>query len=414
MQGRQAFVASESGPFMLLMPFGVLLLWFTGLLSLGLLGGGAYLIWAWYEGVVAETGWLVAGVALVALTFLGRPLVLLLVGRRPALGEEEPAQNRNGAVQVQRLPGPDGNQIQVEVYGRTDGPTLVLTHGAGLNSTEWFYAKRHLADRFRLVVWDLPGLGHSTRPENNDFSLEKLARDLEAVVRFARADRPEPVLLLGHSIGGMILLTFCRLFPQHLGTAVAGLALVHSTYINPVHTARGGSLLTALQKPLLQPLLYLMIGLPPLIWLMNWFSYLNGMTHLNTHWSHFAGQETKGQLDFAARFSLYAPPTVAARLMLAMFRYDATETLGTIRVPVLVVVGDRDRMTLPEAGEHIGQAVPRGEIVRLAPAGHLGLVEQHENWANAVVPFAVTCFGAGALPEASLDLPQRRAAAAHP
>jgi pimeloyl-ACP methyl ester carboxylesterase len=397
---------------MLLMPFGVLLLWFTGLLSLGLLGGGAYLIWAWYEGVVTGTGWLVAGVALVALTFLGRPLVLLLVGRRPAPAEEEPAQARDDTIQVRRLPGADGVQIQVEVYGRADGPTLVLTHGAGLNSTEWFYAKRHLADRFRLVVWDLPGLGRSTGPENNDFSLEKLAHDLEAVVRFARADRPEPVLLLGHSIGGMILLTFCRLFPQHLGTVVAGLVLVHSTYINPVRTARGAGLLSALQKPLLQPLLYLTIGLSPLMWLMNRLSYSSGLTHLNAHWSHFAGQETKGQLDFTARFSLHAPPAVAARLMLAMLRYDATQTLGTIPVPVLVVVGDRDKMTLPGAGQHIRQAVPRGEIVCLAPAGHLGLVEQHEDWAHAVAPFAAACLvDAVAPPVASLDPPQRAAAA---
>jgi hypothetical protein len=63
---------------------------FFGLLSLALLGGGAYLIWAWFAGVVVSTGYLVSGIALVAFTFLGRSLVLLL--RRP--GDNEPAFTR--------------------------------------------------------------------------------------------------------------------------------------------------------------------------------------------------------------------------------------------------------------------------------------------------------------------------------
>ena len=42
--------------------------------------------------------------------------------------------------------------------------------------------------------------------------------------------------LLGHSIGGMIVLTFCRQFPKALGTTVNSLTLVHTTYTNPLRT----------------------------------------------------------------------------------------------------------------------------------------------------------------------------------
>jgi pimeloyl-ACP methyl ester carboxylesterase len=59
----------------------------------------------------------------------------------------------------------------------------------------------------------MPGLGKSQGPRNHDYRLEKMAADLEAVV--ARVDRP--VVLVGHSIGGMISLTFCRLFPSIWG-----------------------------------------------------------------------------------------------------------------------------------------------------------------------------------------------------
>ncbi len=54
--------------------------------------------------------------------------------------------------------------------------------------------------------------------------MENLASDLEAVLATV-GDRP--AILVGHSMGGMILLTFCRLFPGAVGTRVAGLAVVH-------------------------------------------------------------------------------------------------------------------------------------------------------------------------------------------
>jgi pimeloyl-ACP methyl ester carboxylesterase len=50
------------------------------------------------------------------------------------------------------------------------------------------YLKKELSDEFRLIVWNLPGLGRSTRPTNRDYSLENLSRHLEAVLaRFAEA-----------------------------------------------------------------------------------------------------------------------------------------------------------------------------------------------------------------------------------
>ncbi|MGI2902643.1 alpha/beta hydrolase [Tolypothrix sp. VBCCA 56010] len=57
------------------------------------------------------------------------------------------------------------------------------------------------------MVWDLPGLGKSSRPKNNDYSVEKYARDLETVVAIAG---DKPVFLLGHSMGGIITLTFSQ------------------------------------------------------------------------------------------------------------------------------------------------------------------------------------------------------------
>src|SRR6185312_9471626 len=112
---------------------------------------------------------------------------------------------------------------------------------------------------------------------NNDYSMERFATDLRAIVEWTAAPR---IVLVGHSIGGMILQTYARLFPTD--SSVAGLALVHTTYKNPLRTTKHGALYSAIEKPVIVPLLYLTILFSPLAWLMNVLSYLNGSAHRST------------------------------------------------------------------------------------------------------------------------------------
>lgn len=300
--------------------------------------------------------------------------------------EEDPSSERTGEVHTIRRP--DGSELRVECYGPADAPPIVLTHGWGANSTEWYYQKRYLTDRFRLIVWDEPGLGLSKKPDNNDYRLENFAANLDAVLALA-GDRP--AVLVGHSIGGMTTLNYCKEYPQSLGSRVAGVVLVHTTYTNPVRTTQGAGFFTAIEKPVLVPLLYLTIGLWPIVWLMNWISYFNGSAHRSTHNSSFSGNETRGQLDFTARFMPHARPDVLARGMLGMLAYDVTEALPRINVPALVVVGDKDTTTKPEAGEFIAARIPGATLARLAPAKHMGLIEHHERFDRLVAGFAEKC-----------------------
>jgi hypothetical protein len=136
--------------------------------------------------------WVLAG-GLVVRGILGLFLKAQSSGDRAA----QPKHSREGAT-VSRLGRPDGSELRVECYGREDAPPIILTHGWGANSTEWDYLKEELADDFRLIVWDLPGLGRSTRPTNREYSLENLSTHLEAVLGLV-GDRP--AILLGHSIG---------------------------------------------------------------------------------------------------------------------------------------------------------------------------------------------------------------------
>jgi len=364
---------------MVFMPFNFLFVWLAGLLSIGILGGGIYILYEWYIGELVGTSYLVGGLVMVLWSLGGRFISLPLFRRG---GTDEPKRMRSET--VKRVERPDGSVIQVEFYGPEDGQPIILSHGWGPNSTVWYYAKRQLSDRFRIIVWDMPGLGKSTRLKNNDYLVEKYARDLEAVVAIAG---DKPVVLLGHSMGGMIGLTFCRLFPEHLGRKVAGLILVDTTYTNPVKTCIGSNILRKLQKPLLEPLLYLTIVLSPFLWLMTWLRYLNGLLHINVELSGFTGKETRGQLEFSSLLSAFGSPGVLARGTLGMFKLEETDTLRTINIPCLVVTGASDIAVLPPTGVRMKAELPNAEIVTLQPAGHMSLMERNQQFAEAVTAF---------------------------
>ncbi len=364
------------------MPIDFLLRLLTSLISIGILGSGAYILYQWYEGELVDDYWLYLGAALLLWSFLGC-LPLLLMRRA---GRDEPKPLRSN--RVQRLTRPDGSEIHVEFYGPDRAPTIILTHGWGPDSTVWYYAKKQLTDQFRVIVWDLPGLGKSKKPKNRDYSLEKYARDLDAVVAVAG---DQPVILLGHSMGAMILLTYSRLFPERLGQQVAGLILVDGTYTNPLRTTILNKLLLALQKPLLLPLLYLAIALSPLLWLMSWLSYLNGSTLITTEISGFTGRETRGQLNFSSLIGIKASPGILARGVLAMFRFEETATLTEISVPTLVIFGKSDIATRPFANERMGREIPQARMSVLAPGGHMALMERNQQFSEVVREFSDAC-----------------------
>ena len=80
--------------------------------------------------------------------------------------------------------------------------------------------------------------------------------------------------------------------------------------------------------------------------------------------------------------------------MLGMLRYDATDTLGTIRVPTLIITGDKDPVCKPEASEYMRANIPTASLVAFSPAKHEGLLEHHEKFAQALIPFITRCSSA--------------------
>jgi pimeloyl-ACP methyl ester carboxylesterase len=332
---------------------------------------------------------LYGAIALLLFILLGKFLVRALLSKSRK-GEDEPHLfDTNKRDTIRR---PDGSAINIEYYGREEGQPIIFVHGWNANSKNWYYQRKYFEKNYRLIMMDLAGLGKSTRPANKDFSLAKMAADLQAVIEHTGAKNP---IVWGHSMGGMTILTFLAKNKDVNRPAIKGAILEHTTFTNPVRTIIFRKLLTAIQKPVLEPLCWIMVVLSPLLWISRWMSYLNGNAHIMTRWLTFAGTQTAKQLDFSTLLSTMAPPAVMARGCLGMFRYDVTNDLPGITVPSLIIAADKDRLTQPDASEYMYSKMQNAQLQMVKPGNHQALLERHREVNEAAEKFITALTDSG-------------------
>jgi pimeloyl-ACP methyl ester carboxylesterase len=323
---------------------------------------------------VREDWRLWVGAGLFAWSFAGRLLL------QPLLASRDRRPSRRIRENGRKQAGASGAELYVETHGAQGAPVIVFTHGWGLDSTVWSYAKADLADRFRLVLWDLPGLGRS-KAAAGGVSLEAFATDLAELVRA----ESQPVVLVGHSIGGMTIQTLLRDHPD-VGARLAGVVLLNTTYTDPLKTMVLARALEAARRPLLEPLMRLAIWLHPLLWLSQWQSYLSGWAHV-AHRFGFGKYVTRSQLEHSALLSTRNPPAILARGNLAMFRWDATGAVAKPAPPLLVIAGERDIVTKPQASQAIAE-MGRGRLEIVEGVNHMGFLERADIYNQLIGDFA--------------------------
>jgi pimeloyl-ACP methyl ester carboxylesterase len=366
------------------MPLPFLLNRLAGLISLAILLTGVWFVADWVDRDLRSDAWLYAGSVLVALSLFGRVPVNLLF--RKADGPR-PGDLPTG--EIDTVTGAGGARLHVECFGPRDGRPVVLTHGWGMDRSVWSGMVRTLSKRHRVIVWDLPGLGRSGRPYDGCYSLERFAEDLRHVM-IAAVDRP--ALLVGHSIGGMTILSLCRHRPEMFGREVAGVALLDSTGRTPGLAASGPPWLGLIESGMARPLLRLSVWLSPLFHLGAWASYLNGTAQLVARATGFGDDPPREAVDHVALLQARHAPSVQAKGALAMLRWDAPQVPETLPVPALVVSGGRDLLTPPEAGRAVAAAAPLGEFMLVEEAGHAGFLELPEVYERAVLRHAEAVF----------------------
>ncbi|WP_083884375.1 alpha/beta fold hydrolase [Nocardia higoensis] len=123
----------------------------------------------------------------------------------------------------------DGVTLAVRVSGPDDAPlTLVFAHGHCLHTESWSLLCARLRTRWgrdvRMICYDHRGHGESGEGHPATYTIDQLARDLDTVLR---AVAPAgPIVLVGHSMGAMVLLAYSRLFAEMIGARVVGVGLI--------------------------------------------------------------------------------------------------------------------------------------------------------------------------------------------
>jgi len=279
---------------------------------------------------------------------------------------------------------PDGVPLHVVEYG--SGPlTVVLLHGWTLDHRLWRRQIADLPDRLgdnvRILAVDLRGHGRSGSPELRDTTLDRLADDVHAVLR-ERVPHG-PVILAGHSLGGMAVLEFAHHGPDVFRDRVAGVALVSTSAEGHTHTSYGlapwlGRVVRELETRAAAVLtfggtlrLHRMV-MPALLPAVRWLVF-GDRVELETL------RLTIAMIGCASMRSIGGfRPSVGE-----MNRVESLNALA--EVPVRLLVGSRDRLTPVKCTEAITAALPDAELQVLDGCGHMLPLECPDAVTDALV-----------------------------
>lgn len=281
----------------------------------------------------------------------------------------------------------DGTKLAVRAAGNRSSPALLFVHGFSLDMTAWHYQWTGLSERFRCVLFDLRSHGLSERAASGDLSLSAMGRDLAAVIdKAAGKDR---VVLVGHSLGGMSILAAAESRPELFGGPVAGVALFGSAAGDPIRGAMGS--VTELLRPRLGSLAETARRVNRLRrYVLASPGDVGGLVAQATQFGPNASPHVVNHVvGLAAR----APSEVWTDGLAKLMDVDLRPALRHVRVPVIVAVGDHDRVTPPAGAMTLASELPDARLEIVEGAGHMPMLERHDAVNEMLAAFATDAFG---------------------
>jgi pimeloyl-ACP methyl ester carboxylesterase len=267
---------------------------------------------------------------------------------------------------------PDGARLFIEEVGPESRSAAVFIHGSALRTDLWHHQLTGLG-RHRLVFYDLRGHGLSQPKGDAQFSIKTLAHDVAAVVDELELDE---VVLIGHSIGGMISLQACSDRPELLGDKVRGMVLLNTTHRPAAETLIGGAALAKIERVTRRPL-DVLGSRPDYVDRLRRIIKPSSNLFMAVSFAAFGPGASAKQIDFTYDMLADTPADVIFDLLKSYRDFDVSELLPDIDVPTIVVGGTHDRITVAKASQHIAERLPRSELVLLEGCGHMSMLERH-------------------------------------
>lgn len=277
---------------------------------------------------------------------------------------------------------PDGVVVHTEVdEGPSDDFTLVFVHGYGLNLDCWHFQRRHFRGRLRQVFYDQRSHGRSSRSEAELCRIPQLADDLYQVLQEVVGDAP--VIMIGHSMGGMTIMRLAQTRPELFGSQILGVALFSTSAgelldHSPIRGIPGRTF-----HRVAEPVMAGLNRIPELV--AQGRRAGSDLGYVVTRRLAFGPEVPTSYVDFASEMLAQIPLEVVADYYPAFAELDefrALEILST--VPTVVVGGVNDVITPIEHTARIIDLLPKAEAIRVENCGHLGMIEKHEIFNDAL------------------------------
>jgi pimeloyl-ACP methyl ester carboxylesterase len=276
-----------------------------------------------------------------------------------------------------RIEADDGTLLHVEVDELPDGAeapvTVVFSHGYALSLDSWHYQRKAMRGRYRLVFWDQRGHGRSATGPPGSATIDQVGRDLARVLQAVVPDGP--VVLVGHSMGGMTVMSLAEKDPEFFTERVPGVALISTSagglgrvdfgmpHIGPVVQRFAPAAVKALTRTpggLVERGRRIGSDLEAL--LVRRYSY--------------ASPVPASLVRFTADMIATTRLEVISEFMPTFSTHDKLAALATLDGrELLVMVGDGDLLTPIAHSEEIVRRLPGAEHVVVKDSGHLLMLE---------------------------------------
>jgi pimeloyl-ACP methyl ester carboxylesterase len=274
----------------------------------------------------------------------------------------------------------DGVPLHVEIdepdaaTGGDDNPTIVFSHGYTLSLKSWVLQRKVMAaGGYRCVLWDQRSHGQSGEGPADSCNVDQLGRDLHRVIEEAAPDGP--LVLVGHSMGGMTVMAMAEQFPETVRERAVAAAFVATSAGGQDMVTLGFGQFVGRLIGRLGPRVLSRLGTRQ-DWLWSVRRFGRDVEDLIVDHYSFASPVSQATVRYTGDMIFGTPFKVMADFLPTLNVHDKQAALAQFHgVETLVVNGRQDLLTPPSHSEAIVRLVPGAEHVVVEDAGHIIMLE---------------------------------------
>lgn len=269
----------------------------------------------------------------------------------------------------------DGVGLAVREVGPSDARlTVVFAHGFCLRMGSFHFQRMRLTEEWgsqvRMVFYDQRGHGASDEAAPETYTVSQLGKDLEAVLA-ATAPRG-PIVVVGHSMGGMTVLSHARQYPKYYGSRIIGAALISSAAKGVARSPLG----EILKNPALGAVQFTARYTPKL--LHRGRGAARSVIGPVLRAASYGNEKTSpAVVAFSETMMHDTPIATVVGFLHALEVHDESAALPTLsKIPTLIACGDQDLLTPVGYSRAMAAALWDCELVVVGEAGHLVQLEE--------------------------------------